>query len=78
MVISEKISSVLGRKKRKYNESVETDENDHHRFDNCYQEFRRTLDLEKHIERKMSDFDFETEGRVPCTKTIEKKNFNED
>lgn len=45
MVISEKISSCFGRKKRKFNEEVEPDENDHHKFDNCYHEFRRTLDL---------------------------------
>ena len=37
MVISEKINSVLGRKKRKFNESVEADEADSFKFDTCYQ-----------------------------------------
>jgi len=36
------------------------------------------LDLEKQLERKMSDFDIATEEKVPYNKTIEKKNFNED
>ena len=45
MVISEKISSVFGRKKRKFNETVEPDETDSYKFDTCYHQFRKTLDI---------------------------------
>jgi hypothetical protein len=61
MVISEKISSVFGRKKRKFNEEVEPDETDSNKFNNCYHEFRKTMDIEKELERKMSDLDINTE-----------------
>jgi hypothetical protein len=59
MVISEKISSVFGRKKRKFNEEIMPDESDNCKFDSCYHEFRKTLDIGKQLERKMSDLDLD-------------------
>ena len=79
MVITEKISSVFGRKKRKLNEEVEPDETDSFKFSNCYKSFIKTMDIEKELERKMSDLDIDTleESNRSGTKVIEKKKFKE-
>jgi hypothetical protein len=80
MVITEKISSVFGRKKRKLNEEVEPDETDSFKFSNCYKSFIKTMDIEKELERKMSDLDIDTleESNRSGTKVIEKKKFKEE
>jgi hypothetical protein len=52
MVVTEKISSMLGRKKRKMN--YETVEDCEAKFEDCYHDFKRTLNIEKQIERKLS------------------------
>lgn len=50
---------------------MEADKTDSNKFDNCYQEFRKTLDIEKHLERKMSDLDLDFDEE--CQQNTENK-----
>lgn len=58
MVVTEKISNLFGRKKVKKNDDLEVydEEKNGKMFENCYHEFKRTVDLQKELVRKMSDF----------------------
>lgn len=78
MVVTQKISSVFGQKKRKLNEDVVEDDCGDAKFENCYNEFRRAMDIEKQLERKMSDFDLEDCEVTSSKKVVEKKEFMEE
>jgi hypothetical protein len=48
------------------------------KFEDCYHEFRRALDIEKQLERKMSDFDLEDYEVQSQQKEVERKEFGEE
>lgn len=49
MVVSEKFSKVFGKKKVKTNEEAPVKDCDHTKFENCFQEFQKTLDIEREV-----------------------------
>ena len=49
MVVTEKFSKVFGKKKIKTNEEVPAKDCDHIKFENCFQEFQKTLDIEREV-----------------------------
>lgn len=78
MVVTQKISSVFGQKKRKLNEDIVEEDCNNGKYENCYNEFRRAMDIEKQLERKMSDFDIEDFEVTNQKKVVEKKEFVEE
>ena len=73
MVVTEKISNLFGRKKVKIDESYNSPATNDGIFGDCYMQFRRTIDLEKQLQRKMSEFCLEDEPEDKSTSQIEKK-----
>ena len=70
MVVTEKICNLFGRKKVKRNDMAMQSHNSEagQMFGDCYMEFRRTVDLEKELEQKMSDVCLEDEADSQQTK----------
>lgn len=59
MVVTEKFSKVFGKKKVKTNEETPVKDCDHTKFENCFQEFQKTLDIQREVERKMSEINLD-------------------